>query len=120
MFWYGCEKYLTLNRLTIVTLDKILMTEETEVTTISMIPDKTVNLDQVYYHGIYFLLHFKRQEYSYSKDDQADMEADPDEEQMWDVIFGEERECQWRIFLGDNQGGVDGQKDIIHANSLDV
>ena len=39
-----CEKDLTSNQLTIVTLEKIPMNEEPEVPTISVVPDETVNL----------------------------------------------------------------------------
>ena len=45
-FQYGCEKDLTLNQLTIATLEKIPMTEEYEVPTISGIPDETIDLEK--------------------------------------------------------------------------
>ena len=60
-FQYGCEKYPTLNQLTIATLEKIPMTNEYEVPTISGIPDETIDLEKGYYHGLYVLLKFQKE-----------------------------------------------------------
>ena len=43
-FWDGCEKDLTLNQLTVVTVERIPMTEEYEVPMISAIPCETIDL----------------------------------------------------------------------------
>ena len=51
----GCEKYLTPNQLTNMTVDSIPVTEEVGVPMISAIPDETVNLGKGYYHGVYVL-----------------------------------------------------------------
>ena len=55
-----CEKYLTSNQLTIVIVESIPMTKESEVPTISVIPDETIYLYKWYYHGVYFLLHLNK------------------------------------------------------------
>ena len=45
-----CEKDLTLNQLTIVTVEKITVTKEYKVPMIYVIADVTTNLDKGYYH----------------------------------------------------------------------
>ena len=42
-FNYECDKYLTLNQLTIMKVEKISMTEEAKEPTISVIPDETID-----------------------------------------------------------------------------
>ena len=42
---YGCEKDLTLNKLTDVTVERITMTKEAEVPTISAIHEEAIDLD---------------------------------------------------------------------------
>ena len=53
-FQDGCEKVMTSNQLTIVTVDRIPVIEEYEVPTISTKHEKAVDLKKVYYHGISF------------------------------------------------------------------
>ena len=53
IFQGGCEKDLILNQLTVGTSEKSPMDEEPKVTTISVIPDETVDLEKGYYHGVY-------------------------------------------------------------------
>ena len=43
------------------------------------------------------------------------MEDDTDEEEMEDVNLDDERECHYRMVLGDNDGGVDDAKALLHA-----
>ena len=45
-FQHGCEKYLKLNQLTVVTLYKSPMEEEPKVPMVAMIPDDTVTLEK--------------------------------------------------------------------------
>ena len=52
--------------------------------------------------------------------EQADMEADPDEEEIQDMITGNEREHHWRIIFKDRKGGVGDEKLTIYANRWDV
>ena len=42
--WDNCEKDMTLNQLTVMTLERSPVTKESEVPTISVIPDETVSL----------------------------------------------------------------------------
>ena len=44
-FQYGCEKDLTSNQITIMVVEKIPVTEETELHMISVIPDETIYLE---------------------------------------------------------------------------
>ena len=45
-FQDGCEKYVTYNKLTVVTVDKTPVKEEPKVPMIAMIPDDTVTLEK--------------------------------------------------------------------------
>ena len=51
------------------------MTEEAKLTKISVIHDDTINLGKGYYHGVYVLLHFKKEDFMDRMENQADMEA---------------------------------------------
>ena len=48
------------------------------------------------------------------------MDPDSDEEDMEDLILDDKKERYWRIFFEDNNGGVDDQKEILHAKRWDV
>ena len=63
----------------------------------------------MFYHGL------KREDGVDSKEEQAELENDPDEEEMDDVNIDEERERHWRNFLEDNEGGADDKKALLHA-----
>ena len=49
----GLEKNLTLNQIIILTIDRRPMTEESEVTTISIEPEEAVDLDKLYSNVVY-------------------------------------------------------------------
>ena len=51
-FQDGCEKDLTSNQLAAVTVERIPVTEEAEVPTISVIHDETIDLEKGHYHGV--------------------------------------------------------------------
>ena len=102
MFQGGCNKDLTLNKVTIVATEKSPVTEEAEVPMISVIPGEIMDLDKGYYHGVYVLLYFNKQNIFDRKEDQAEMETDPDEEDMEDVRLDNERERHWRMVFKDN------------------
>ena len=55
-----------------------------------------------------------------SKEDQTELENDPDEEEMDDVNIDDEREHHWIHVFEDNEGGVDDNKELIHAKRLCV
>ena len=61
------------------------------------------------------MLHFKREVGADSKYEQADVEKDPDEEDMDDVNLDDEREYHCRMVFEDNDGGVDDVKALIYA-----
>ena len=54
-------KDMTYNQLTIVIVDNISMIKEVEVPAIYTIPDENIYLENVYYHGINFLLNNKKE-----------------------------------------------------------
>ena len=53
--------------------------------TIPVIPDETVPSDKGYYHGVHGVLNFLKDGGFDRKEDNADVEPDPDEEGMEDV-----------------------------------
>ena len=42
-------------------VEKRNMTEEANMPTISVTPDETIDLEKVYYHGVYVLLQFNKE-----------------------------------------------------------
>ena len=66
------------------------------------------------------MVRFKKKNGVDRKEDQVDVEVDPDEEQMEYVKLDYERECHWIMFFEDNDGGVDGKKALLHAKRWDV
>ena len=50
---------LILNQLSAVTAERIPDTKQAEAPTFYMMPDEKVDLDKLYYHGVYVLLFFK-------------------------------------------------------------
>ena len=51
-----CEKYLTLNKLNVVTVDMLPTTKKVKVATIYVMPDDTVDFEKGQYNGVYGLL----------------------------------------------------------------
>ena len=60
------------------------------------------------------MLRIKKEASNYSKEKQADVEDDPDEEDMEDIKLDNERESHWRMVFEDNNGGVDDKKAFLH------
>ena len=81
-FQDGCEKGLTSNILAAVVVGRIPVTKEAELPTIYDIPYKIVDLEKGYYHFFYVLLQFSKDGSADSKEEQVDMEEDPDEDDM--------------------------------------
>ena len=94
-FKNGCEKNLSLNQLTVAIADKIMAEEEPEVSTIPEIPEDNVKKQKGYYRCVYVLLQFKTEDKIDSKEEQTELENDPDEEDMDDVNIDDERERHW-------------------------
>ena len=114
------EKNLSSNQLAIVILEKILEEKEPEVFAIPQIPEEQVKLDKGYYHCVHVMLLFKKEVGVDSKEYQADVEDDPDEDEMGDVNLNDQRESHWRMVFEDNGGGVDDKKVLLHAKRWDV
>ena len=60
VFQDGSEKGLTSNQLTALVVNSIPMTKEVKLLTISVIPDETIDLDKVYYPGLYVIIKFDK------------------------------------------------------------
>ena len=69
-FQGGCEKHMTSNQLTNVTVYRISMTEEDEVPMISTKPKEAVDLEKGYYHFVHVLLNFNKEDGANIKEDQ--------------------------------------------------
>ena len=95
-FHNGCEKNLSSNQLTVVIAHKILVEEEPEVSTIPEIPEDNVEKQKGYYRCVYVLLQLKTEEEIDIKEEQTELENDPDEEEMDDVNIDDKRERHWR------------------------
>ena len=48
------------------------------------------------------------------------MEAYLDEEEMEGAIIYNEIKHHWRMIFEDNEGGVDGEKEVLHTKIWDV
>ena len=94
--------------------------KEPEVSKIAEILEEQVKLEKGYDRCVYVMLRFKNEVGVDSKEDQAHVEDDPDEEEMGDVNLDDERECHWRMVFKENDGGVDDAKELIHAKRWDV
>ena len=61
------------------------------------------------------MLQFKKEVSVDSKEEQAYVKDDTDEEEMEDINLDEEREHHCRMVFEDNDGGVDEAKSLKHA-----
>ena len=84
-FHNGCKEDLSANQLTVVLVDKIPVEEEPLVSTITEIPEDQVEKEKGYYRCVYVMLQFKKEVGVDSKEEQADVEDDPDYEEMDNV-----------------------------------
>ena len=78
-------------------VDKIPAEEGPKVPTIPDIPEEKVTSEKGYYHSVYVILYFKKEAGVDRKEEQADVEYYPDEENMEDVKLDDERERHWRM-----------------------
>ena len=86
------EKIIFSNQLTIVMVENILEEKEPEFSTIPEIPEEQVKLEKGYYHSVYVMLRFKKEVVVESKEYQAYVENDTNEEDMDDANLYDERE----------------------------
>ena len=106
-FQNGCENNLSSNQLTVVTAHEILVEEAPEVSTIPEIPEDNVESHKGYYRCVYVLLQFKTEDRIENKEEQTELENDPDEEEKDDINIDDERERHWKYVFEDNEGCVD-------------
>ena len=99
-FHNGCENNLSSNQLTVVTAHEILVEEAPKVSTIPEIPEDIVESHKGYYVCVYVILQFKTEDKIDNKEEQTELENDPDEEDMDDVNIDDERERHWNCFRG--------------------
>ena len=52
------------------------------------------------------------------EEEKADVDPDPDEEDMAGVRLDNKRERNWRMVFEDNDGGVDGDKALLYDKNL--
>ena len=108
------------NQPTIVIVENILEEKETEVFAILEIPEEQVKLEKGYYSCVYFMLRLKKQFGVDSNYYQADMQDNPDEEDMDDDNIDNDRERHWRMVFEDNDGGMGDKESFFHAKSSNV
>ena len=113
------ENDMTSNQLTVVIVENIPVEEGPKVPIIPDIPGDKVTLEKGYYHGVHVVLHFHKEGGFYRKEEQVDMDPDPDEQDKEDVKLDDKRERHWMMVFEDNGGGLDNQKAIIHAKKWD-
>ena len=77
-------------------------------------------MEKGYYRCVYVMLRFKNEAGIGSKEEQADVEGDPYEEDMDDVNLDDEMERHWVMVFEDNAGGVDDEKTLLHAKRWDI
>ena len=87
--------------------------------------DETVTLEKGYYHGVFVLLNFNKEDGVDRKEDQVDVDLDPDEEKMQDVRLDDKKERHWRMVLEGNAKGwyvyMNGKKALIKGGySMEV
>ena len=66
------------------------------------------------------LLNFDMEDGVDMEEEKADVDPDPDEEDMAGVRLDNKRERNWRMVFEDNDGGVGDQKSVLHAKRWDV
>ena len=86
-FQYGFDKVMILHQLTNVTVDSRPKVEESQVPIISFPTVETVYLQGGYYHGVCLLLQFKNYYAFDIRYQQKNMESDPDEQQIDDMMI---------------------------------
>ena len=66
------------------------------------------------------MLQFKTEVGVDSKDEQVDVDDDPDKEDTEDVNLDDERERHWRIVSEDNDVRVEDAKALLHNKRWDI
>ena len=66
------------------------------------------------------MIQFKKEFSVEIKEEQADVEDDPDEEEMEYIDLDDGRERHWRMVFNDNYGGVVDTKALLYAKRWDI
>ena len=102
------------------TVEKIPVEEEPEVPIIPVIPDQPVPLEKVYYHGVLGLINYNKQGRVCKKEEHLEVDPDPYEQKIKDVILQFKNELHLRMIFDDNDREVDDHKEILHAKRWDT
>ena len=114
-FQDGCKNNMYLNQPTVVIVENILEEKEPEVSEIDEITEEQVELEKGYYLCVYVILRFKKEVGVDSKEDQAEVEDDTNEEETDNTNSYNERGRHWRMVSEENDGGADDAKALLHA-----
>ena len=110
-FHYRLKKDIFSYHMTIVVIRSELE-EEIKVVEVEMITE--VRQEFGCSHWFYISLHFIKEDGVDKRQEQVGMEPDPDEEDIEDVVLGDQRERHWRMVFEENNGGVGGTKSLLH------
>ena len=77
-------------------------------------------MEKGYYCCVCVMLQFKTEVGVDSKDEQVDVDDDPDKEDTEDVNLDDERERHWRIVSEDNDVRVEDAKALLHNKRWDI
>ena len=118
-FYDGCENNLSSNQLSVVAAHEILVEEAPLLSTIPVIQIDKKEIHKGYYVCVYFILQFKTEDEIYNKEEQMELDIEPNEEEKDDINIDDERECQWINVFEYNEGGLD-KKALLHAKRWDL
>ena len=85
-FHDGDKNNMSSNQLTVVAAHEILVEEAPPVSTIPEIPEDIVESHKGYYVCVYVILQFKTEDKIYNKEEQMELDNDPDEEEKDHII----------------------------------
>ena len=60
-------------------------------------------------------MHFNKEDDVDRKEDQVDVEQDPDKEDIEDAKLDGDREHRWRVVFEDRDGGVGDKKALLYS-----
>ena len=78
--------------------------------------EESVDLNNGYYNGDYILLKFNQEGGVDIEVDHIDIEANPEMQDLQDIILDNERECHWGVVFEDNSSGKDNKESFLRAN----
>ena len=72
-------------------------------------PVGTVDFDEGLYQEIYVLLNFKKEDDVNRMEEKMQIKADPDDEDIKDIVIDDERDHNWKMVFEDNEAGRDDE-----------